>query len=149
MSAPPTGANAGSSSHGRPGRSGLLPTPTVRDEKGPNQRGDRSCLHGALLPTPTVSDANGPGPHGTGAPDLRTAVSLLPTPTAADSERTSTAYIRGNPTLVGALLPTVTVHGNNNFKGASPTSQDGLMTALRKLPSGASTSPPSIDGSTS
>lgn len=32
----------------------LLPTPTARDHKGANQRGDATCLHGALLPTPTV-----------------------------------------------------------------------------------------------
>lgn len=37
----------------------LLPTPTARDHKGPNQRGDTSCPHGALLPTPTVADSRG------------------------------------------------------------------------------------------
>jgi len=37
-----------------------------------------------LLPTPTSSDTNGAGAHGTGGPDLRTAVSLLPTPSVAD-----------------------------------------------------------------
>src|SRR5690606_6296727 len=26
----------------------LLPTPTTRDDKGPNQRNDTSCLHGAV-----------------------------------------------------------------------------------------------------
>lgn len=105
--------------------------------------------HGALLPTPTASDANGPGKHGTGAPDLRTTVSLLPTPTAADSERTSTTYVRGNPTLVGALLPTPTVNGNNNAKGISPTSQDGLMTVVRRVSAGTSTAPRSPAGNTS
>ncbi len=34
---------------------------------------------------------------------------LLPTPTAADGERSSAEYGRGNPTLVGALLPTPSV----------------------------------------
>ena len=34
-----------------------------------------------LLPTPRSSDTNGAGPHGSGGVDLRTAVSLLPTPT--------------------------------------------------------------------
>lgn len=34
----------------------------------------------------------------------------------------------------GALLPTLTVCGNYNRKGASPTSGDGLITALKKLP---------------
>ena len=39
----------------------LLPTPTTRDGKGPNQRQDDTCLHGALLPTPAASDgARGP-----------------------------------------------------------------------------------------
>lgn len=37
-----------------------------------------------LLPTPRASDTNGAGVHGTGGPDLRTVVSLLPTPTARD-----------------------------------------------------------------
>lgn len=34
------------------------------------------------LPTPRASDANGSGTHGDGGMDLRTAVQLLPTPTA-------------------------------------------------------------------
>ncbi len=33
----------------------LLPTPTSRDHKGHNQRGDETCLTGALLPTPRVA----------------------------------------------------------------------------------------------
>lgn len=38
-----------------------------------------------LLPTPRTSDSNGAGAHGTGGPDLRTAIGqLLPTPTARD-----------------------------------------------------------------
>lgn len=32
---------------------------------------------------------------------------LLPTPTAADGDRASTTFMRGNPTLLGALLPTL------------------------------------------
>ena len=39
-----------------------------------------------LLPTPTASDTNGAGVHGTGGADLRTAVSLLPTPRTANNE---------------------------------------------------------------
>lgn len=34
----------------------------------------------------------------------------------------------------GSLLPTLTVCGNYNAKGSSPTSGDGLATALKKLP---------------
>lgn len=39
----------------------LLPTPTARDGKGDNQRGDGSCLPGAvkLLPTPTANEPGG------------------------------------------------------------------------------------------
>ncbi len=37
-----------------------------------------------LLPTPRTSDTNGPGLHGDGGLDLRTTVSLLPTPAARD-----------------------------------------------------------------
>ena len=49
-------------------RGDLLPTPTSRDHKGPNQRGDDTCLEGALLPTHAASDATGGGRH----PDART-----------------------------------------------------------------------------
>jgi len=41
----------------------------------------------ALLPTVTVSDTNGPGMHGDGGLDLRTAVSLFPTPRATDGDK--------------------------------------------------------------
>ncbi len=60
-----------------------------------------------LLPTPTTSDTNGPGrATKTGGDDLRTVVSLLPTPMAADAER-ATAWVgrRDNPTLIGAVRP--------------------------------------------
>jgi hypothetical protein len=39
----------------------LLPTPTSRDGKGANQRGDATCLHGALLPTPTAMGSKASG----------------------------------------------------------------------------------------
>ena len=38
----------------------------------------------SLLPTPRTSDTNGAGAHGYGGPDLRTAISLLPTPMSRD-----------------------------------------------------------------
>lgn len=76
----------------------LLPTPTTNlgDNGGsqdPEKR--RSGGHSVslqdvaenrLLPTPRTSDTNGPGAHGTGGLDLRTAVTLLPAPKAADGE---------------------------------------------------------------
>lgn len=37
-----------------------------------------------VLPTPRTTDSHGPGHHGQGGPDLRTAISYLPTPNAAD-----------------------------------------------------------------
>lgn len=67
----------------------MLPTPTARDWKGHNQRHDATCLPGALLPTPRTSDANGTGEHGTGRPDLRTAVSAL-TPPPSDAKKPGT-----------------------------------------------------------
>jgi len=57
-----------------------------------------------LLPTPRTTDGNGTGTHGDGGPDLRTVVSLLPTPTSRDGKRRNQ---RGDDTcLTGALLPT-------------------------------------------
>lgn len=68
-----------------------------------------------LLPTPRTSDTNGSGTHGDGGPDLRTAVSLLPTPTASFPGTTANYRPDGTPygtgygmTLLDAarLLPT-------------------------------------------
>jgi hypothetical protein len=81
-SAPPTVAAASSSGPGR-----LLSTPVASD--GGTDRGS-SAGWGLrdetrkLLPTPRTSDTNGAGTHGDGGMDLRTAVSLLPTPAARD-----------------------------------------------------------------
>ncbi len=107
------------------GLSPLLGTPTARDWKGPGFEGqlptDLALLpsprarvdkeHGpdgkhwselrptvlALLPTPRTSDQNGPGEHGSGGPDLRTAMQLLPTPVSGDASnsRSATAPARG------------------------------------------------------
>jgi hypothetical protein len=82
----------------------LLPTPTSRDHRGANQRGDETCLTGALLPTPRASDGTKGGPNQRGnsgdlmlpsavagiaanpsqaGPIAGTAELLLPTPTAS------------------------------------------------------------------
>ena len=69
---------------------GLLPTPTSRDHKGPNQRQDASCLHGALLPTPLSADGGlGRGSSaGFGLRNVSREIArgdhLLPTPRCAD-----------------------------------------------------------------
>ncbi|NEA43510.1 DNA cytosine methyltransferase [Streptomyces sp. SID11385] len=64
-----------------------------------------------LFPTPSAADGTGgPGisPKRRGGMNLRTAVTLLPTPVASEAVRGSLTYPRGNPTLLGALalLPT-------------------------------------------
>jgi DNA (cytosine-5)-methyltransferase 1 len=49
----------------------------------------------ALLPTPATSDTNGPGAHGDGGLDLRTAVSLLPTPMVGSTSDAAHGQISG------------------------------------------------------
>jgi DNA (cytosine-5)-methyltransferase 1 len=80
-----------------------------------------------LLKTPTAQLAvNGGSQHpdkrraGGHGPTLADQVEheLLPTPTAADGDRASLAYERGNPTLIGALLPTPQAH--DAVKGKTP-----------------------------
>lgn len=73
----------------------------------------------ALLPTPRTSDTNGTGRHGTGGVDLRTAVSLLPTPTAerygSNQSPSPGAKVRPGLDSIGQLLPTPTaVHHARN-----------------------------------
>ncbi|MDQ2838479.1 MAG: hypothetical protein M3Y89_13875 [Actinomycetota bacterium] len=100
----------------------LLPTPTARDHKDANQRGDRSCLTGALLPTPRASDGTKGSPNQRGSSGdltLSSAVHLLPTPTAGDSRSSAIQTVQqsGRPTPSGAvtltdavrLLPTPSV----------------------------------------
>ncbi|MDH6134635.1 hypothetical protein P3T37_004039 [Kitasatospora sp. MAA4] len=52
------------------------------------------CSSSLGLPTPTTSDANGAGRHGTGGADLRTVISLLPTPRASHLEEGPEAVTR-------------------------------------------------------
>jgi len=51
--------------------------------------GELIASGGRLRPTPTTSNKNGPGVHGQGEADLRTTVSLLPTPTTQDGSNTA------------------------------------------------------------
>lgn len=60
-----------------------------------NQIRDVYDLNTRMLPTPTVSDTNGAGKHGDGGLDLRTAVSLLPSPRASEGEK-------GGPNMRGS-----------------------------------------------
>ncbi|WP_225993376.1 hypothetical protein [Actinomadura rudentiformis] len=127
------------------------PTPTARDWKGHGYPGQLPNAV-ALLPTPRTSDTNGPGTHGDGGPDLRTVVSLLPTPWATDGTKGGPNQ-RGSAgdlmlsSAVSRLLPTPTAtnaHGNDrNNHGRL------LLPGVAKTltPStGATTGPRSTDG---
>ena len=99
------------------GREGLLPTPTSRDGKGHNQRGDTTCLTGALLPTPRATDGTkgGPGQRGSsGDLMLPSAVTLLPTPAVNDmgEGKTPEAWDEWTAKMRAA-------HGNGNGHGKS------------------------------
>jgi hypothetical protein len=103
----------------------MLPTPTRRDYKGQNIRGDASCLHGALqlLPTPAASNPNdgesldswearrsrnlakGINGNGQGTP-LAIAVRLYPTPTSNDHK--NAGYRKGPGTTTYWTLPGAT-----------------------------------------
>jgi len=81
----------------------LYPTPAASDWKRDDYPADRLRKFPNLptishyFPTPTTSDTNGAGKHGTGGLDLRTTVSLLPTPAACvanDGESTATWLAR-------------------------------------------------------
>lgn len=77
-----------------------------------------------LMPTPRTTDMNGPGSHGTGGDDLRTVVSLLPTPQVAD------------------------VTGGHKTRSGN-RSNELLLPGVAEYLSGESTSPRSADGKTS
>jgi hypothetical protein len=102
-----------------------------------------------LLPAPTASTGGSNNnsaavlERGHGTNLIGAVKRLLPTPVAADAIRSSPTYAGGNLTLRGALLPTPTVNGNHNRAGLSPTSGDGLSTAVKKVaqPGGGSLNP--------
>lgn len=142
MSVPLISALASSSRRG-------LPTPRAQDWKAGGKDGLEEELR--TLPTPRTTDANGAGSHGQGGPDLRTVVSLLPTPTVNDSRggRNKTAN-RTDPasthhdgtTLTDAIrllpTPTATPYGNNQ----SPTPGAAVRPSLESLIPALSTGPP-------
>lgn len=109
----------------------LLPTPLARNHGGTpvsseSREGGKMIEEAIsqlprLLPTPRADprDATARKPREGWRPGLMETVQLLPTPAKADAERASDTYAKGNPTLKGALS------------------------------SGASTRPPSDDGSKS
>lgn len=148
---PPTSGSGCSSSPG-------LPTPRARDWKSGGYEDGLEPVVAKLLPTPTTSEGTGVGHAAQGGMNLRTTVSLLPTPTAADSRNTARLRLDGTPygvgtqkTLVDAtrLLPTprasAGAKGGPNQRGSSGDLT--LPSAAHRI--GASTAPPSPAGSTS
>jgi hypothetical protein len=140
----------------------LLPTPTSRDGKGANQRGDETCLPGALLPTPRAAR----GASGTetmyklGAERSDTnrpqGEVLLPTPSVADGmgghltrsgDRSDELLLPGVAREI-ALLPTPTVMDYKASGGSSP-SDVTLTDAVVRTRLGESTNPRFDDGSDS
>jgi DNA (cytosine-5)-methyltransferase 1 len=106
------------------------------EEPAPWMRGaDPAGMAGelTLLPTPTRTNANGNRTNNRGELLLPGVADLLPTPMAADSERQSATFARGNPTLLGALLPTPRTSDAN---GTGQHGQGGmdLRTAVALLP---------------
>ena len=78
-------------------------------------------MPGRLLPTPRTSDTNGAGVHGDGGMDLRTAVSLLPTPTTSMQEKSTRA---------------LTSSSNNGRRSGGGQSSSLGLTEVAKLVSG-------------
>ncbi|MER5413878.1 hypothetical protein [Streptomyces virginiae] len=80
-----------------------------------------------LLPTPAARDGRSGKSNlmdRNARPLNEVIVNLLPTPTAADSERQSATYGRGNPTLTGAI----TVPPSSGGKRSSDAPLPGQLT---------------------
>jgi len=107
------------------------------------------------LPTPRTSDTNGAGRHGDGGLDLRTAVTLLPTPTTQDKVgvRGDFDWDSPNQTLreVVTLLPTPNAaDGNGGGRLNSRGHQRTLPGTVRDMTlTGPPTPPRSTDGKAS
>ncbi|WP_394438608.1 hypothetical protein [Streptomyces sp. SGAir0957] len=86
----------------------LLPTPMAGDAKG-----TRNATAGRKRDNPNVNE-------GWTLSDVVFSGQLLPTPAAADSERTSSTYGRGNPTLTGAITDPPSAAGNESSDGPPP-----------------------------
>ena len=118
----------------------LLPTPTRSDGTGGGIRtglswegttqstgdGGNSRLRdvvGLLLPTPRSSDCFGAGLHGDGGMDLRTTVTLLPTPSAVDGHPSSPG--RHNSKGHQTTLPGTAREIANHELLCTPSASDG------------------------
>ena len=131
----------GANSLGQMAKQGLWPTPQYHDarpghpervlRKGPG--GMRNlCDDVTMWPTPTVNgNHNRKGASPTSGDGLATAVTMFPTPVAADSDRTSDTYSGGNPTLLGAVnwpTPRASRTGGADSHGEMPEAfRGGLL----------------------
>ncbi|MER5902963.1 hypothetical protein ABT150_23135 [Streptomyces mirabilis] len=86
----------------------LLPTPMAGDAKG-----TRNATAGRMTDNPNVNP-------GWTLSDVVFSGQLLPTPTTSDSERTSSTYGRGNPTLTGAITDPPSDAGNTSSDDEPP-----------------------------
>lgn len=107
-----------------------------------------------LLPTPRTSDTNGVGTHGSGGPDLRTVISLLPTPTSTNAHGNQRNN-RGElllPGVVAILLPTPAATDatrGRTRRGGSRSEEMLLSEVAHQASTGGLTPRPSPAGSTS
>ncbi len=110
----------------------ILPTPTARDYKGHNQRGDTSCLTGALLPTPRATDGTNGGPNQRGSSGdlmLPSAVhQLLPTAIANTTQwGTYAPAIEHWQNVTGHPVPPPTETGPKGGQRLSPRFVEWMM----------------------
>jgi hypothetical protein len=86
------------------------------------------------LPTPRTSDTNGSGKYGDGGLDLRTAVTMLPTPRATDGPKGGPGQVNGRGVpdslpAISALLPTPAV--NDMGRGKTPEDWDAWTAKMQ------------------
>jgi DNA (cytosine-5)-methyltransferase 1 len=86
-----------------------------------------------LLPSPRTSDTNGAGIHGDGGMDLRTAVTLLPTPTTQDAANNGgpSQFDRNTPPLNTAVLLLPTPAVNDMGKAYTPDEWDAWTDKMK------------------
>lgn len=135
------------------GSSPLLPTPTQAQRTSMTYGRGNPTLIGALLPTPMARVNGGTEVSGsgrTGGPMLaESLLALLPTPSATPygNNQSPSEGVRVRPALDGVLrlleTPTATLHDQLGANGGENRKE--LVARLQS--SGASTSPPSDDGS--
>lgn len=105
-----------------------------------NELGNAVLKAEKMWPTPRAEDSESTGAHRGVADTLTSAVRLFPTPDAGMATRGAasnpeTRRANGRTVNLGdavAYWPTPTVDGNYNRAGASPTSGDGLATAVTR-----------------